>query len=223
MANNVKRMKISKSTAANKDVIDFTTKSNRDELTLVVEGKHLYVSKALLSMASPVFNNMLTTEFKEKYQDEIELPGKTYNAVLELLKCIHPAVLKHVTMETVFGIIPLADEYLIHNLKSHCEAFLISNINKAPTAKNLCRFIDVAVKFEMRELEQKCMLKAGDLTGTHFKSHADKYKLPVQIREEIYRMICIKQSKLLRELKHLSFSENDLDFIKTKLRAIPDQ
>ena len=76
--------------------------TNPDEfsdVTLVVEGRKLYTSRAILASASPVWRAMLTSEFKEKTQPEIPLPGKSYRDVCELLLCITPGINKEINGE----------------------------------------------------------------------------------------------------------------------------
>ena len=60
------------------------------DVTLVVEGKKLHVHKGVLSVYSPVFGAMFTADFAEKDAKEIELPGKTYDAMLQFLLQMYP-------------------------------------------------------------------------------------------------------------------------------------
>ena len=60
------------------------------DVTLVVEDKKLHVHKAVLSLHSPVFGAMFTADFAEKNAKEIELPGKTYDAMLQFLLQMYP-------------------------------------------------------------------------------------------------------------------------------------
>ena len=109
--------------------LDFSVKSLKDDLTLIVDGKKLYVPKIVLMLASPVFDQMLTEDFKEKSQDELEMPDKNYEDVLKFLECIHPGFLTHVTISNVFAVLPLANEYSVQHLQKQCESVLCSNTN----------------------------------------------------------------------------------------------
>lgn len=60
------------------------------DLTLIVEGKKLHVSKMVLMVASSVFRKMFTSDFKEKSGTELELPGKEYSTFALFLRCIFP-------------------------------------------------------------------------------------------------------------------------------------
>lgn len=72
----------------------FIEKKGITDLALVVEDKKLFVSKVLLSIASPVFKKMFLSDFKEIDAKELPLPGKKYKDVLEFLKCIYPNMQK---------------------------------------------------------------------------------------------------------------------------------
>ena len=81
---------------------DETPITNPDEfsdVTLIAEGRKLYTSRAILASASPVWRTMLTSEFKEKNQPEIPLPGKSYREVCELLLCVTPGINKDINGE----------------------------------------------------------------------------------------------------------------------------
>ncbi|KAJ8311529.1 hypothetical protein KUTeg_010884 [Tegillarca granosa] len=64
------------------------------DIALVVEDKKLYVSKALLSIVSPVFKKMFLSNFKEEAAKELPLPGKKFKDVLEFLKVVYPNIQK---------------------------------------------------------------------------------------------------------------------------------
>lgn len=70
--------------------VPFVEEDAHSDIALVVEGKRLYTSRALLSMSSPVLTRMLQSpEFKDK--PEVPLMGKSHDNILELLYILHPA------------------------------------------------------------------------------------------------------------------------------------
>jgi len=62
----------------------------QSDVSFVVEGQKVYANKAILSMWSPVFNAMFSDGFKESDAAIVDLPGKQYNHVLELIRVLHP-------------------------------------------------------------------------------------------------------------------------------------
>jgi len=60
------------------------------DVSFAVEGRRIYANKTILSMWSPVFSAMFCNGFKESDAAVIDLPGKQYNAVLELIRVLHP-------------------------------------------------------------------------------------------------------------------------------------
>lgn len=58
----------------------------------MVEDKKLHVHRAVLALCSPVFEKMFTSEFQEKGKNEISLPGKKGNELIQLLQIIYPSV-----------------------------------------------------------------------------------------------------------------------------------
>ena len=70
--------------------VDFSKPWTYADIGFIVEGKHVYANKMILSMWSPVFAAMFSNNFREKTAKEIELPGKKYEDVLEMMQVLHP-------------------------------------------------------------------------------------------------------------------------------------
>ncbi|KAK3745868.1 hypothetical protein QZH41_013210 [Actinostola sp. cb2023] len=66
----------------------FSSPWHFSDVVLIVEGQRLHVHKSTLSMSSPVFEAMFTSDFKEKTALEIPLPGKRADEVEVLLNLI---------------------------------------------------------------------------------------------------------------------------------------
>ena len=75
----------------------FSVKTWKEDLTLVIEEKELYVTKAILARISPVFDRMFSAEFKEKDADRLTLPDKDFETFVEFLSCCYPGVDKRIT------------------------------------------------------------------------------------------------------------------------------
>jgi len=89
---------------------DFEAGDEFSDLKLIVEDKVLHVHKAILSKlntiifeqplelnelyfkatSSPVFKRMLSLQFRESLENEIKLPDKKLDDILELLKYLYP-------------------------------------------------------------------------------------------------------------------------------------
>ena len=58
-------------------------------MILVVENEKFHAHRLILSMNSPVFKAMFKSEFKEAGSNEIPLPRKKANEVLDFLKQLY--------------------------------------------------------------------------------------------------------------------------------------
>ena len=72
------------------DGFSFSEEWEDSDTVIYVEGGALYVHKAILTLSSPVFRKMLSSDFIEKATHTIELPGKKKSRIVELLTHIYP-------------------------------------------------------------------------------------------------------------------------------------
>jgi len=68
---------------------EFSAPWHFSDVVLVVEDRQFHVHRSTLSMWSPVFETMFTSEFKEKTSPEIPLPGKRASEIEALLKLLY--------------------------------------------------------------------------------------------------------------------------------------
>ena len=68
--------------------IDFSNPSALSDVVLVVDDRKLHCSKTILSVCSPVFAAMFKSDFKEKEESVINLTGKIYEDIYELLEVV---------------------------------------------------------------------------------------------------------------------------------------
>ncbi|XP_071098049.1 BTB and MATH domain-containing protein 36-like [Haliotis cracherodii] len=135
----------------------FDKPTAKSDVAIVVEGRRLYVNKAILSTASDVFDRMLNGDFKEQQQAEIPLPGKSRDDIVDMLLCIYPSELRPITMETVDKLLELADEYQIVGLKRRCEEFILSlcktdKFYGVQNCNDIVHFLYLADKYELETL-----------------------------------------------------------------------
>ena len=64
----------------------FSQPWENSDLVLVVEEQKFHVHRLIMSLNSPVFKAMFKSEFKEATSDEITLPEKNANEVLDFVK-----------------------------------------------------------------------------------------------------------------------------------------
>ena len=94
------------------------------DLVLSVEDRKFHVHRALLTVASEVFETMFTSNFKEKSAPQIELPGKKASDIEQLLNFIYPNKDFILSRANCFPLFMLANEYQIERLMGECQNFL---------------------------------------------------------------------------------------------------
>lgn len=120
-------------------------------IKLKVEGKFLYTNTGLLSLVSPVFRSMFSHDFKESRSDELELPDKSYEAVLALLNCVQLCTPpeQFITQENVVALLSLSKEYQVGLLWSTCLRYLKNFL----TEENVIRYFSEVKAAKIEELE----------------------------------------------------------------------
>lgn len=102
------------------------------DVILEVEGMQLHVCKQVLADNSPMFERMFKSEFKEKDLTIIPLPGKKFKDIVEFLRSFYdPETIPPITDDTIFTILPLAEEYQVLEVKERCEKFIIQTLQKS--------------------------------------------------------------------------------------------
>ncbi len=84
------RTKVSKYRKSTMEQFDFTKPTPFYDIILNVEDKKLYCNRAFLAIWSPVFETMFKSNFRERDSMEINLPGKSFDDIKELLAVIYP-------------------------------------------------------------------------------------------------------------------------------------
>jgi len=111
---------------------DFSVRQPHRNVALVVEERKFWVSKEGLADYSPVFSALFYDDFQESTQDEIPLPNKNIDDILEMLRCLFPTKGKKkvVDCDNVIVILKLADEYQIAYLQEECSKFFKSLVEQ---------------------------------------------------------------------------------------------
>ncbi|XP_062579035.1 kelch-like protein 15 [Saccostrea cucullata] len=112
-----------------KTINQFPEEPGITDIALVIEGRKMYTAKSVLSMASPVFRAMFSSDFKEKNEKEIELPGKVYGDFEKFLMCLSPNKCLDLDGDVIEKILPLAKEYQVDSIIGRCEIWLLKDMD----------------------------------------------------------------------------------------------
>ena len=109
----------------NQPTLHFSERWKMSDLVLLVEGRKLHVHKAILAISSPVFETMMSSNFKEKNAKEIPLPGKKVEEIEDLLRAIYPYCEHAISRQNCRSLLELSSEYQMDDLKKRCEKFVL--------------------------------------------------------------------------------------------------
>ncbi|XP_045207347.2 uncharacterized protein LOC123559517 [Mercenaria mercenaria] len=180
---------------------DFTKKTWRDDVTFLVEDQHLYATKAVLAMVSSVFEAMFGTNFRERDEKEVPLPGKRFEDFNEFLQCIYPTSQKKIDEENVYKVLPLADEYDVKSLIKKCKRFLSFHLvnDRLPTEEViLCHRLATRHKFQ--SLRKVCATRLSDVGLKEIESSAVGVS-DTETLLQIHKDILKQQGETLEEMR----------------------
>ena len=159
---------------------DFSQSWKFSDVVLVVEEERFHVHRSVLAVASPVFEKMFTSEFQEKDNKEIPLPGKSSTEVKELLSMIYPlASEKQITEKNCYFLVKLAHEYQIDAIVQRCEDFIAAKLETKPKNGALADLI-FAQTYKLEKLRRASVYQAYNLSLNELK----KDKMYDQIQSE---------------------------------------
>jgi len=197
----------SKKISTCKPELDFSAPWKMSDLILVVEGKRFHVHRCILSMCSPVFDAMLSLDFKEKNAREIPLPEKKADEIEELLRAIYPYVEHRICEENSFSLLELACEYQMDKLKARCEKyFLFKNM----TNEEALEFVVMAQRHQLSdELIHRCM--------SRFVNQETKWE--ALKKNDLFAQLEPKYSQQLVE-ERVKYLERRVDSCKSQIRTL---
>ncbi|CAH3168101.1 unnamed protein product [Porites lobata] len=146
---------------SNREPQDFTQPWKSSDVVLVVEGEKLHVHRAVLTLCSPVFETMFTSEFQEKEKKEISLPHKKVKEVKELLQVIYPTIERkppdEIKEENCHYLLSLAHEYQMAGITQRCENFIVKTMKESFSTKkdpdNIAELV-FAQTYNLKKLKQ---------------------------------------------------------------------
>ncbi|CAH3163860.1 unnamed protein product [Porites lobata] len=121
------------------------------DLTFMIEGKPVYVHKAMLKIRCEHFRSMFQSHWGEDDKDVIEVTQfsyPVYRAFLQYLYTDHV----HLQPEDAIGLLDLANSYCETQLKRLCERIIKQGI----TVDNAAMLLAAALKYEAVDLEEFC-------------------------------------------------------------------
>ena len=150
---------------------DFLEPWKLSDVVLVVEDQKFHVHRSILAFWSPVFERMFTSEFKEKNNDEIPLPGKKESEIKHLLLMLYPSLEeKQVTKSNCYFLCELAHEYQIKSIARKCEAVMVTMVKKRVENDVLAMLI-YGQKYHLKTLISTCICEARRLTLVELTRH----------------------------------------------------
>ncbi|CAF1412469.1 unnamed protein product [Adineta ricciae] len=197
----------------------FTTADEISDVTLIVEEKKIFAHKSILAKVSPVFGRMLfSSGFRESRTSEINLPGKQYLHIVELLKCVYPNILKPIDNVNATYLLPLSDEYSILILRKNIERFLISSTTNIASYKygdNQTRLFDLLALAQLYRLNKLEEHICEQLTSHFDMGQWNKPELPIKLRCHLLELFVQKQQAKLKD-KQTKLKESEDLCLKQK-------
>ncbi|KAK3699154.1 hypothetical protein QZH41_011867 [Actinostola sp. cb2023] len=161
---------------------DFSSPWHFSDVVLIVEDTKFHVHKSTLSMWSPVFERMFTSEFTERTAEEIPLPGKRVVEVEVLLRLIYSyGKVQSVSDENYQFLLELAEEYQMDKVKTFCAEYLSYNIQES----NSIHFYKVADRFGLKDVMAQCIQEARFMTSLSMEDNQDYNDLKPEVKIDI--------------------------------------
>ncbi|XP_068705927.1 kelch-like protein 15 isoform X1 [Montipora foliosa] len=144
------------------------------DVVLVVEDRRFHVHRGTLAFWSPVFERMFTTDFKEKGNAEMFLPGKKASEFEEMLQMMYPSLEERlITQRNCYFLFELAHEYQIDSIAQKSVNLMVSMV-KNRTENDVLGMLVYAQKYEIKSLIKACIYEARRLTSQQLKGHGKR-------------------------------------------------
>ncbi|XP_025110750.1 ARMADILLO BTB ARABIDOPSIS PROTEIN 1-like [Pomacea canaliculata] len=164
----------------------FQVRDEFSDVAFVVQGQRLYVSKTVMMMHSPVFQKMFTADFREKNLQEIPLPQKRYEVVVNFLEQLYPGEgVDLIKDETLDDLLQLAEEYQAEQVFINCKQFI---------AKQLQRMTRGIGLFSVQDTDRRLF----------YLELAQRYQKLSSLRENLIAMVSQIQLKDLQQSERFS-------------------
>ncbi|XP_076311235.1 RCC1 and BTB domain-containing protein 1-like isoform X1 [Tachypleus tridentatus] len=122
------------------------------DLQISIEGKFVYVHKAILKIRCKYFRSMFQTHWREDVKETIEITQFSY-PVYRAFLCYLYTDKVDISLEDAIGLLDLANSYCELRLKQYCEQIIKHNIH----VDNVAVLYVAAIKYEAKNLEDFCL------------------------------------------------------------------
>ena len=202
---------------------DFSQPWQFSDVVLVVEDERLHVHRCVLAIASPVFDKMFSSEFEEKYKNEIPLPGKSSTEVKELLLLIYSSTAeRQITLENCYFLVKLAHEYQMDAIVKKCEGFLVDELKTKPKDGILSDLV-FAQTYKLEKLRQASVDRTQNLYAHCLEElkQDEKYdEIQSENLKEIMEGIIRQLQRELEESQRINDeNKNKSDAVKLKIES----
>jgi len=193
---------------------EFSKPWNQSDVVLIVEGQQFHVHRVILTMFSPVFSRMFSSDFKEKDADAIPLPKKKAADIREMLMVIYPIFNKPVNDTNLHLLLPLAREYQMTVLTQRCEDHLLRAAEEKHEIGPILETLIVAQDYALERLIAECVNKTQKLAIEEVQRH-ELYEQVEPVSQR--KMIELQVSGMQRELRD---AKAEISQLKNKIREM---
>ncbi|CAI2316814.1 unnamed protein product [Caenorhabditis sp. 36 PRJEB53466] len=132
-----------------------------------VGGRVIKAHKAVLAARSPVFNAMLTHhDTDEAKSSSMFINDMDYDVIYEMVFYIYCGRCQKDITDMATALLIAADKYRLEELKSHCEKYLVENIN----VENACSLLIIGDLYTAPKLRRRAvqliLARPKNVTGT---------------------------------------------------------
>jgi len=122
------------------------------DVKFLVDGKYIYVHKAILKIRCEHFNTMFQNHWEENSQEVIEITQFSYPVYRAFLHYLYTDEVQ-IPDEDKIGLLDLANSYCEAQLKRHCEFLIRQQI----TVENVALLYATALRYQAKDLEEFCL------------------------------------------------------------------
>ena len=172
-------------------LIDSDDVPTADQVTFLVEGKPIRVSKTIVCIRSKYFRTMFQSGFKEATPDlsAIAIENTTYDAFYALISFLVTGRIDMRKCQSfLLDLLLLSDQYLVNDLKLVCSQHLVENAQR--DSETILDHMHFAERHGFKELLDCCLdVVLPDLKNVYYRQEAFKRLGSSALYEVISRLV----------------------------------